>query len=200
MSDHYYSRNPQSSHITQTWKNELLGHSFTFTSGAGVFSKQSIDYGTRLLIETFVNPTVKGNILDLGCGYGPIGISLARQLSDRQVVMVDVNERAVLLAKENAAENGVQNVEIMQSDGFTNLVNQSFAAILTNPPIRAGKELIFEFFKQSEVSLVAGGELWIVIQKKQGAPSTIRFLETLFTEVEVVQKQKGYFIIRARKD
>lgn len=167
MSDHYYSRNPKSSHVTQTWEDKLLGHSFTFTSGAGVFSKQSIDYGTRLLIEAFVNPTVKGNILDLGCGYGPIGISLARHLPERRVVMVDVNERAVSLAKDNAARNGLINVEVMQSDGFTNVEDVSFAAILTNPPIRAGKELIFSFFKESAARLIAGGELWLVIQKKQ---------------------------------
>lgn len=199
MSEHYYSEKPLSNHVTQTWSDDLLGHSFTFTSGAGVFSKGNVDFGTKTLIDTFVAPEVEGKLLDLGCGYGPIGITLAHHFPERQVVMVDVNERAILLAKENAERNNVNNVAISQGNGLRHVAD-TFASILTNPPIRAGKEVVFRFYRESEALLVSGGELWVVIQKKQGAPSTLKYLETLFPFVEVRNKARGYFIIRARKD
>lgn len=199
MSDHYYSKSPQSNQVTQTWEFTLRNIPFTFTSSTGVFSKKAVDYGTQLLVEAFVEPNASGKVLDLGCGYGPIGLTIARELPARQIVMVDINERAVSLAQENAQMNNVKNVEIKQSDGFVNVSEGSFSAIITNPPIRAGKELIYSFFKESVKRLTVGGELWIVIQKKQGAPSALKYLSTLFNVVEVVERKKGYFIIRARK-
>lgn len=199
MSDHYYSERPQSEAITETKQVFLLGQSFTFKMSTGVFSKKGIDFGTRLLIESFEVPEVEGDILDLGCGYGPIGMTLAYQNPDRNVFMVDINERAVSLAEENARTNNVANVKIKQSDGFLNVDKQLFAAIVTNPPIRAGKKVIYDFFKTSLSYLKMDGELWIVIQKKQGAPSTIEYLTSIYEEVETVTRKKGYYIIRARK-
>lgn len=200
MPDHYYSKSPQSNQITQTWQFTLRGNPFTFTSSSGVFSKNAVDYGTQLLVEAFVVPDVSGKVLDLGCGYGPIGLAIANELTDKEVLMVDVNERAVALAKENARRNGIENVDIKQSDGFENVSEGSFSVIITNPPIRAGKELIYSFFKESATKLTKGGELWIVIQKKQGAPSALKYLATLFNVVDVMERKKGYFIIRAQKD
>lgn len=197
MSDHYYSKQPQSETKTSLISCRLKNHDFTFMAGSGVFSKKGIDFGSRLLIETFTAPKVAGDFLDLGCGYGPIGIAIATFYDERHVFMADINERAVHLAKQNAQRHNVSNVSIFQSDGFEHIQNQSFAAILTNPPIRAGKKVIQAFFEQSVTYLVDGGELWVVVQKKQGAPSVITFLSTLFTEVEVVEKKKGYYIIRA---
>lgn len=197
MSDHYYSKNPQSDEITETNEYVLRNNSFIFTSATGVFSKKGIDFGSRVLVESFVVPKVAGDILDLGCGYGPIGISLANHYKNRNVVMVDINERAVSLAEKNAHQNKVTNVSIMQSDGFTNIIDHKFAAIVTNPPIRAGKKVIYAFFKESNRYLVDGGELWVVIQKKQGAPSAIKYLKTIFSDVEIMTRQKGYYIIRA---
>lgn len=134
----------------------------------------------------------------MGCGYGPIGLSLAKEFYDRQIYMVDVNERAVALAQKNAERNGVQNVRIDVSDGMEK-VPEGLAAVLTNPPIRAGKETIFKFYKEAHERLVSGGELWVVIQKKQGAPSTKDYLEELYGEVDVVEKVKGYWILKAKK-
>lgn len=199
MSDHYYSKSPQSNKVTQAWEFTLRDNLFTFTSSTGVFSKRTVDFGTQLLVEAFVEPGVSGELLDLGCGYGPIGLALARELPKRKVVMVDVNDRAVSLAQKNAQKNAVTNVEIKQSDGFQNVSGDSFSAVITNPPIRAGKELIYSFFKESVDRLTVGGELWIVIQKKQGAPSTLKYLSTIFGEVDIVDREKGYFIIRAKK-
>lgn len=198
MSEHYFSQKPQSKSLPKTWNYELRGKNFAFTSDVGVFSKNEVDFGTRLLIESFNPPEIPGDILDLGCGYGPIGMAIANLLPDRQVVMVDVNERALALAESNAAHNHIQNVELIQSDQFTNLANRKFAAILTNPPIRAGKKVVHGMFEGSKSRLRQGGELWVVIQKKQGAPSAIEKLEALFGNCETVTKSKGYYILRAK--
>lgn len=199
MSEHYFSQKPQSKSSPKTWKYRLRQKEFTFISDYGVFSKGEVDYGTRLLIEHFNPPSVKGDILDLGCGYGPVGIALASSFPDCQVTMVDVNERAILLAKQNAHLNDVKNVEILKSDRLKQLSERMFASILTNPPIRAGKKVVHAMFEESALSLYSGGELWIVIQKKQGAPSAKKKLEQLFGNVEVVVKSKGYYILRSIK-
>ncbi|CAM5196437.1 16S rRNA m(2)G 1207 methyltransferase OS=Ureibacillus acetophenoni OX=614649 GN=SAMN05877842_10583 PE=4 SV=1 [Ureibacillus acetophenoni] len=200
MSEHYYSKKPQIESSPRHFKFNLLGNSFLFETDRGVFSKSEVDFGSRTLIETFQMPEVEGVIMDIGCGYGPIGLSIAKQNPDRIVYMMDVNERAVLLAKKNAETNGVQNVRIFESDGVTAVDEDvQAAAILTNPPIRAGKEVVFKFYDGAYEKLVPNGELWVVIQKKQGAPSTVAHLEEKFAVVEVVEKKKGYWIIKAKK-
>jgi len=198
MAEQYFSKQPQSKSHPTTWQSNIAGETYTFTSDEGVFSKKTVDFGSRLLIETYEDPGVEGDLLDLGCGYGPIGITLARSYEERQIVMVDINERAVALAKENAVTNGVTNVHITQSNQFEQIQGRKFAAILTNPPIRAGKKLIHEMFEKSAESLVEQGELWIVIQKKQGAPSAQKKLEELFSDVQIVARKKGYYIIKGK--
>lgn len=199
MTEHYYSSNPSVESKPFTFEYKLKGHSFTFTSDLGVFSKNEIDFGSKLLIESVVIPAARGNILDVGCGYGPIGLTIAKENPDRQVDMVDVNERAMQLARINSEQNKVHNVSIYQSNLFENVKDKSFAVIITNPPIRAGKKVVHELFEQSYQHLTDHGELWIVIQKKQGAPSAIEKLKSLFNEVEVVAKKKGYYIIKSKK-
>ncbi len=199
MSEHYYSNKPQTESKPQKWKFTLLGNSFTFETDAGVFSKSEVDFGSRVLIDTFAMPDVDGAILDVGCGYGPIGLSIAKKNPEREIHMMDINTRAIALARINAQTNGVQNVRIFESDGLSAVGNVQAAAILTNPPIRAGKETVFKFYDGAYEKLVNGGELWVVIQKKQGAPSSVSHLEEMFEEVEVVVKQKGYWIIKAKK-
>ncbi|MFS0749605.1 class I SAM-dependent methyltransferase [Oceanobacillus sp. 1P07AA] len=199
MSEHYFSNNPQSKTSPRTWMYELRGRSFHFTSDVGVFSKNDIDFGSRLLIEQFQEPQIKGDILDVGCGYGPIGLSLAADIKDRSVLMVDVNERAVELAKQNASANSITNVTIQTSDLYSAIDDASrFAAIVTNPPIRAGKKVVHQIFEGAKDLLLPDGELWIVIQKKQGAPSAKEKLNDLFGNVEVVKKDKGYYILKAQ--
>lgn len=199
MSEHYFSNKPQSKSNPKTWLFELRGHIFHFTSDSGVFSKNEVDYGSRTLIETFVPPEITGDLLDLGCGYGPIGLAIAKAFSDRHVMMSDINERALVLAKENAERNKISNVSFYHSDRFTNITQDHFAAILVNPPIRAGKQTVHQMFSDSYKRLTVGGELWVVIQKKQGAPSALKKLNEYFGEVEVTTRQKGYYIIRAKK-
>lgn len=200
MSEHYFSQKPQSKSSPKHWNYRLRGKEYKFTSDVGVFSKNEVDFGSRLLIETFTPPEVPGDLLDLGCGYGPIGISIANELLERKIIMADVNERALALAASNAEQNEVSNVEFVVSDRFLGLENRKFAAILTNPPIRAGKSVVHGMFEGSKESLLEGGELWVVIQKKQGAPSAIEKLESLFGNCETVAKSKGYFILRSIND
>ncbi|MDN3019644.1 class I SAM-dependent methyltransferase [Paenibacillus sp. BSR1-1] len=199
MSEHYYSRTQKVESDPKYWDFSLRNHNFRFKTDNGVFSKREVDFGSRLLIESFEMPAVEGFVLDVGCGYGPIGLSLAKTYQDRLVHMVDVNERALELAKENASLNRIDNVNIYESDRLKNVKENSFAAILTNPPIRAGKKTVHDIFEQSYEHLVTQGELWIVIQKKQGAPSALEKLKTLFSHVETIDKSKGYFIIKAVK-
>lgn len=199
MSNHYYSEKPTVESDRKKWSFMLKGHNFTFQSDRGVFSKNEVDFGSRLLIDSFSLSEVDGDILDVGCGYGPIGLSVAKHY-DRRVDMIDINERAVELTKDNAALNSIENVNVFQSNLFEKIdEDRKYATILTNPPIRAGKVVVHSIFKESFKHLVNQGELWIVIQKKQGAPSTIDLLEELFSEVEVVVKKKGYYIIKAKK-
>ncbi|MFC5590219.1 class I SAM-dependent methyltransferase [Sporosarcina soli] len=199
MSEHYYAKDPKVKSDPKEWSAELRGVKLRFKTDAGVFSKGEVDFGSRLLAEAFVLPEMAGAILDVGCGYGPIGLSIAGSFPERNIHMVDVNERALALAAHNAEQNGIGNVEIYPSDALSAVKETAFAAILTNPPIRAGKETVFKIYEEAHAKLATGGELWVVIQKKQGAPSTINHLQELFGYVETVVKKKGYFIIKAEK-
>lgn len=200
MSEHYYSSKPQVESKPQQFKFTLRGSVFLFETDAGVFSKSEVDFGSRVLIDMFEMPDLAGVLLDVGCGYGPIGLSIAKAYPERTVYMMDINERAVALSRKNAEVNGIQNVRIFESDGLLSVAEDiQAAAILTNPPIRAGKETIFRFYDEAYERLAESGELWVVIQKKQGAPSTVSKLEEKFSEVDVVEKKKGYWIIRAKK-
>lgn len=201
MGNHYYTENPDTAHDFEQWSFELKGKKFQFVTDSGVFSRETVDYGSRVLIDAFEwSDLPEGVILDVGCGYGPIGLSIAKNYPERDVLMMDINTRAIGLSQKNAQLNGVQNVRIFESDGLSAVeAGTQAAAILTNPPIRAGKETIFRFYDQAYELLVENGELWVVIQKKQGAPSTVSHLEEMFSEVDVVEKKKGYWIVCAKK-
>lgn len=197
--DHYYSEKPTSKSAPTTYEEDLRGNLIKFTSDFGVFSKAKIDFGTKLLIESFNFPSEKGPVLDVGCGYGPIGLALAKSEPSRDVVLVDINERALALAEKNRQMNQITNATVQKSNLFQSVPKTDYAAIVTNPPIRAGKKVVYTLFREAYEWLKLNGELWIVIQKKQGAPSAKNELMSLFQEVEVVNKRKGYFIFRAVK-
>jgi 16S rRNA (guanine1207-N2)-methyltransferase len=138
-------------------------------------------------------------ILDMGAGYGPIGIVVNR-LYGREVWMCEINERAYNLILKNSKDNKSINVKAFHSDLYEKIPNdQLFSSIITNPPIRAGKKIVFEILSGAYEHLNVGGELWIVIQKKQGAESSLKHLKTIFETVEVVNKDGGYWIIKSRK-
>ena len=164
-----------------------------FISDNGVFSKKGLDFGTRCLLENIDLNNLKGNILDFGCGYGPIGIYLAKTLNIN-IDMLDVNLRAIALARKNANLNKV-NVNIFESNIYENVIKK-YDFIITNPPIRVGKKILYEILFNAKDYLNKNGELWLVINKNQGAKSLIKDLEQKYT-VRVVSKSKGFYIICA---
>ncbi|GAA4723596.1 class I SAM-dependent methyltransferase [Brevibacillus fulvus] len=199
MTDHYYTNNPNIPHDEMEFSFQLRGFTLRFITDAGVFSRDRIDFGSVLLIETMQIPKA-ANVLDVGCGYGPIGLTAAKLAEQGKVTMIDVNERAVALARRNAERNGIANVKVLTSDLYSGLDDmEKFDVILTNPPIRAGKEIVHRIFTEGYQFLVDGGEMWVVIQKKQGAPSALKKLQEIYREVEEVERSKGYFIYRAIK-
>ncbi|MCF1676357.1 class I SAM-dependent methyltransferase [Tetragenococcus halophilus] len=200
MTNHYYQTNPESPHDISTWFFELLDKKFQFTTDSGVFSKGTVDYGSRVLIQTFSWQNLpEGKILEVGCGYGPIGLAIARA-SDRQIEMTDVNERAVQLAKQNASQNQIDNVDIHFSDIYSAVHEKNYAAILSNPPIRAGKKVVHQIIADSYHHLQEAGTLTIVIQKKQGAPSAQKKMQDIFGNASVIKKDKGYYVIQSYKE
>lgn len=196
MPDHYYTQNPESAHKERTLSATVCGLTLSFDSDAGVFSKNELDPGSRLLIESM--GSVEGRVLDLGCGWGPIGTVLALKNPEARLVMADVNERALELAKRNLKKNGAQ-AEVIESDGFA-AIEGTFRHVVTNPPIRAGKQVIYGMFDTAHERLEAGGTLTIVIRKQQGAPSALKHLEETFGNAEIIVKDAGYWIIRSRRE
>ncbi|WP_078578531.1 class I SAM-dependent methyltransferase [Salipaludibacillus agaradhaerens] len=200
MANHYFSEQPETKSERKTIREVIKGKSYQFHVDRGVFSKGGLDFGSRLLIEAFEPPVVKGPIVDVGCGWGPIGLTVASTHQDTQIYMVDINERSVQLAKENATLNRVSNVTVERNNLLDGFDDNFFSVVLTNPPIRAGKEIIFSIYEQAKRMLKTNGDIWVVIQKKQGAASTLKKLEELGFEVNVEVKSKGYFVFRGKNN
>ena len=165
-----------------------------FYTDNGVFSKEKFDYGSRVLVENLPISEMHGNILDLGCGYGPIGIYLSKKIENAIIDMVDVNERAVKLAQENIILNDVKNIKTFISDIY-NSVEKIYDYIITNPPIRAGKETVRKFLIGAQYYLTTDGELWFVMRKDHGVKSMIKELENYYI-IETIKKEKGFHIIK----
>ncbi len=172
----------------------INGTSFTFNTDNGVFSKGELDFGTSLLIKNVLKLKVSGDILDLGCGYGAIGIILSK-LTDSNITMSDVNRRALHLTKMNAKKNNVS-VNIIESDGYEN-INNTFDYVISNPPIRVGKKILYKLLLDTKSHLKENGKLIIVVRKEQGALSLIKDMSKDY-EVSVLDKDKGFFIIELK--
>ena len=171
----------------------IRGKKFTFSSDNGVFSKNGVDFGSRLLLDFIPLEEVGGKILDLGCGYGVIGIAL-NKLTGANVDMVDVNLRALHLTEINVSANKCQNINVFESNVYEN-VNTKYTSIVTNPPIRAGKKVVYDMLFNAKDYLTDDGNLYFVIRKQQGAKSMISDLEKEY-DLEILEKKKGYYIIK----
>ncbi|HHY82136.1 MAG TPA: class I SAM-dependent methyltransferase [Clostridiales bacterium] len=194
--EHYYTHDPQSPHDIKSIAFSANDINLVLYTDTGVFSRDKVDYGSEAMIKSL--PRLTGKILDLGCGYGVIGLSIAKMNPDAHVTMVDINQRAVELAVKNIERNKIKNAEAYVSDGFQK-VDGLFNAIVSNPPIRAGKSVIYPLFEESINYLHPGGSLYLVIQKKQGAKSAVDKLISVFGNCEVINKKGGYWILKSSK-
>ena len=194
MSEQYFTSAPTSAHEERHVQFQAGSRCLRFETDAGTFSKGHLDPGSRLLIDTVPNMT--GRCADIGCGWGAIGAALAALNPELFVEMVDVNERAVALAQKNLEANRLANARAYLSDALTG-VESGLDFCVTNPPIRAGKAVIYGFFTQAAEKFKPGGKLYIVIRKQQGAPSAMKYLATIFEKVSVLEKEAGYWIIEA---
>lgn len=192
----YYAENPDAAHDIHELRVDLLGEKMTFLTDAGVFSKKMVDFGSQLLLKC-LEVNQGETVLDVGCGYGPLGLSLAKAYGV-QATMVDINNRALDLARQNAERNKVE-ATIFQSNIYEQ-VEGHFDHVISNPPIRAGKQVVHEIIEESKDFLETGGDLTIVIQKKQGAPSAKSKMEDVFGNCEILKKDKGYYILRSVKE
>ena len=191
----YYDEHPDAQHDIHELHVVLLGERMKLLTDAGVFSKKMIDFGSQVLLSclSFQQGEM---VLDVGCGYGPLCLSLVKA-QGIHATMVDVNTRALDLAQKNAALNKVE-AKIFQSNVYDE-VEGCFDHIISNPPIRAGKKVVHEVLSGSFDHLNPGGDLTIVIQKKQGAPSAKAKMEEVFGNCEILKKDKGYYILRSEK-
>lgn len=193
---HYFTDNQQETHNRKEISFRFLSIQYTFVTDSGVFSPNEIDLGGITLVEAYLKQSQRGSILDLGCGYGNVAIILSKILN-QQVVGVDINSRAVDLAIENNSINKT-NCLFYVSDGF-NKVNQLFDTILFNPPIHAGKDIYYPLFEESYNQLREDGQLLVVVRKSHGLKSAMAFCETVFKKVEIIHKNKGYFVFKCNK-
>lgn len=193
MPDHYYTSNPTSEHDERQIRAVALGNELRFTTDAGVFSRDGLDRGTEILLNAL--PELSGRALDLGCGWGAVGVALGKKYPALEIVMTDVNRRAAALARRNLEANGVR-AEVLEGDGFER-VEGLFDAVITNPPIRAGKAAIYGLFDEARNHLVPGGALYVVIRKQQGAPSALKHLQETYGSAEIIEREAGYWVLRA---
>ena len=195
---HYFVSDDTLEHAYQTIAFDMRHVRLTLTTDRGVFSRNYIDYGTKVLIENLTLDHVK-KALDMGCGYGPVGLFIASYDSAIDVVLSDVNERAIELVKKNMSDNHIAHAKPVLSNAFEH-IDDSFDLIVTNPPIRAGKDTVFSIYEGAYNHLNDHGSSYVVIQKKQGAPSSVKKLEEIFGNCEILEKSKVYWVLLAKKE
>ena len=193
MPEHYYTSTPTSAHEARSFRAVFAGRVLAFDTDAGVFSKQHVDPGSELLCGALPDD-LSGDVLDMGCGWGAMTVLTLARFPKLNITMADVNERALSLAVANVEKNHMQARAVL-SDGFER-IEGVFDAVITNPPIRAGKAVIYKMFEDAKAHLKPGGMLVLVIRKQQGAPSALKFLKTLYRKAEVIARDGGYWIIR----
>lgn len=198
MTEHYFTPRPQVASHELEFSAELRGWPFRFVTDRGVFSRGHVDRATALLAGALELPAA-ARVLDLGCGYGALGIVAARLAPAGHVILVDINERAAALAQRNLALNGITNAEVRVGDGVAPVRDLTFTDVVSNPPFRAGKAAVYALVEGARTVLEPGGRLWLVAGNKQGAPSLKRFLAGLFGSVTDVARGGGIHVLRAVK-
>ena len=195
--NHYFTKNNNIKSNEKTIEFTFNNQKYNFFTDNGVFSKDGLDIGTEVLLKSLNFENIKGDVLDLGCGYGPIGIILSKNTTSN-IDMIDINDRAISLTNKNIKLNNATNIEVFESDCYEN-VKKKYDYIITNPPIRVGKEILYKILTGAKEYLKPNGELWFVINKHQGAKSTAKDMASVYN-VEVVDKSKNFFVIRAKNN
>ena len=192
----YYDKKVTVKSEESLYNTEVNGIKMVFKTDNGVFCKKYLDFGTKLLLENYSESPLQGPILDMCSGYGPVGVFLAKTTKE-DIYMTEINERAYNLSQKNLELNNCK-AHVYNGNLYEELPMIKFKNILVNPAIRAGKDIVFAIYEGAKERLMDGGALWVVIQKKQGAPSTIKKLEELFSSVSIVKRDAGYYIIEAK--
>ena len=193
--EHYYIEEPKSKYVEYMIKARVKNFDLIFKSASGVFSAREIDSASKLLIENAEIPT-HSRILDLGCGYGMLGIVAAKSCPTCYIIMTDINKRAVKLAKENLLLNRVGNAEVRQGDVYESVQDGKFDVILLNPPMAAGRDIVLRMIKQAPNYLNKGGSLQIVANKNKGGQFLFNEMKKLFSEVKVLKKSGGFWVVK----
>lgn len=196
--EHYFSQHPKSKAKFGLLQAYLRGRSFEFLTASGVFSKSRIDLGTRLLIECMILPE-NGSVLDIGCGYGTVGIAAAVFNPNLHVVLADVNSRAVLLARQNVEKNNAWNVDVRRGNLYEPVSELVFDCVLTNPPVSAGMKTVKAMICGAPERMSRDGVFQMVVRSKVGGKRLRGFFEEAFGNVEVLARESGYRVLMARK-
>ena len=196
--EHYYTERPTSTPRLGIIRVQLRGRTFEFLTSSSVFSKRRLDPGTRLLIEAMVIPE-DGDMLDLGCGYGPVGIVAATLRHSSHAIMTDTNKRAVWLARQNVKRNHVDNVEVRHGSLYEPVKPIKFDTILTNPPVSVGMQIVLQIIKEAPTYLKKDGLLQLVVQSRIGGRRLVNELENRFGNVTVTSRKGGYRVLLSRK-
>ena len=196
---HYFQDDPNLASNIKTITYEVNGITMKLFTDNGVFSKGKVDVGSLAFLKVLLPLDLGNNILDLGCGYGTLGLTIAVAKKEARVTLADINTRALTLCKKNAdAYNLSQRVTILQSDIYTKIEGK-YDSIVINPPIRAGKSVTYKMYEVAKQYLLDGGSLFIVIRKAQGAESAAKYIESIFGNIELLGRHKGYHFYRAVK-
>lgn len=197
---HYFQDDPFLASKERTVTLDIDGKHLSFITDNGVFSKDKIDEGSFAFLKVLVPLRLSGRILDLGCGYGTIGLTIAMTSPKARVDLADINSRAVALCEKNAKLLGLsQRVTCLQSDIYQK-IEGPYDSIVVNPPIRAGKVVTYAMYEGAKQNLIDGGSLYIVIRKAQGAESASRYIASIFGNIKLLKKDKGYYIYVAIKE
>ena len=196
---HYFQDDPNLVSNIKEITFEINGITMKLLTDNGVFSKNNVDEGSYAFLKVLLPLDLGKHILDLGCGYGTIGLTLAKAHEEARITLADVNPRAVALCERNAGLlNLSPRVTILQSDIYEK-IEGPYDSIVVKPPIRAGKKVTYRMYEEAKQYLIDGGSLYIVIRKAQGAESASKYIETIFGNVTLLKREKGYYIYRATK-
>lgn len=196
--EHYYVEEPKARYVEHLIRAKILGFDLVFKSASGIFSAREIDKASQLLIENAELPK-EGKILDLGCGYGMIGIVAAKACPNCKIILTDINRRATDLAIRNLKRNKIKNAEVQQGNLYGPVANEKFDAILLNPPMAAGRKVVMQMISEAPNYLNKAGSLQIVARKTKGGEFLFNEMKKIFSEVIVLAKSGGFWVVKGLK-